>query len=113
MGESIQIRTPDVDWREFPDAPGVRYKILRRNENGGLSLLLKFEPGAHYHAHSHPGGEEYFVLAGELDDLGKTWGSGSYIYHPPGSVHRPRSSAGCEVLVLLPEPVQVLGGEST
>jgi anti-sigma factor ChrR (cupin superfamily) len=89
--------------------PGVSYRTLRKHENGGLTLLLKFEPGARYHTHRHPGGEEYYVLEGELDDLGKTWPRGSYVHHPPGSTHRPSSKAGCVVLVILLQPVELLG----
>jgi len=108
MSESIQIQTEDMPWREFKDAPGVAFKTLRKHENGGLTLLLRFEPGARYHTHRHPGGEEYFVLEGELQDLGKDWPAGSYIWHPPGSTHRPASKTGCTVLVTLPQPVELL-----
>lgn len=110
MSESIQILTHEREWREFPDNPGVSYKTLRKHENGGLTILLKFEPGARYHGHRHPGGEEYYVLEGELDDLGKGWPAGSYIWHPPGSAHRPSSRKGCVVLVMLPQGVELLGG---
>jgi quercetin dioxygenase-like cupin family protein len=109
MPEPILIRTAEREWREFADNPGVSYKTLRKAENGGLTLLLKFEPGARYHTHRHPGGEEYYVLEGALEDLGKSWPAGSYIWHPPGSVHRPASKAGAVVLVILPRPVELLG----
>lgn len=108
MEQPIQILADELEWREFKDAPGVSYKTLRKHSNGGLTILLKFAPGARYHGHRHPGGEEYYVLEGELDDLGKTWPTGSYIYHPPSSAHRPSSKAGCVVLVVLPEAVELL-----
>ena len=109
MSESIQILAHERDWREFEDAHGVAYKTLRKHANGGLTILLKFEPAARYHAHRHPGGEEYYVLEGVLEDLGKSWPTGSYIWHPPGSAHRPSSKDGCVVLVVLPEAVELLG----
>jgi quercetin dioxygenase-like cupin family protein len=109
MPEPIRIQTAEREWREFADNPGVSYKTLRKAESGGLTLLLKFEPGARYHTHRHPGGEEYYVLEGALDDLGKSWPAGSYIWHPPGSAHRPASKAGAVVLVILPQPVELLG----
>lgn len=96
-------------WREFPDAPGVSYKTLRKGDDGSLTLLLRFEPKAGYPAHRHPGGEEYFVLEGELQDLGKTWPAGSYIWHPPGSAHRPASAGGATVLVILPNAIEFVG----
>lgn len=108
MSEAIQIQTAERDWREFPDAPGVSYKTLRKHEGTGLTLLLKFKPGARYHTHRHPAGEEYYVLEGELQDIGQSWPAGSYLWHPPGSVHRPSSEQGCVVLVVLPRGVEVL-----
>ena len=108
MEQPIQILAGELEWREFKDAPGVSYKTLRKHAGGGLTILLKFEPGARYHTHRHPGGEEYFILEGELDDLGKTWPTGSYIYHPPKSTHRPSSKTGCVVLVVLPQAIELL-----
>lgn len=109
MDEAIQIEAGQREWREFKDAPGVSYQTLRKHANGGLTILLKFAPGAKYHGHRHPGGEEYYVLEGALDDLGKSWPAGSYIYHPKASAHRPSSRTGCVVLVVLPEAVELLG----
>jgi anti-sigma factor ChrR (cupin superfamily) len=108
MDAAIQMLTHEREWREFSDTPGVSYKTLRKAEAGGITLLLKFAPGARYHAHRHPGGEEYYVLEGSLNDLGRAWPAGSYIWHPPGSAHRPFSDSGCVVLVVLRQPVELL-----
>ena len=108
MDESIQILANEREWREFVDSPGVSYKTLRKHQQGGLTILLRFTPGARYHAHRHPGGEEYYVLEGELDDMGKSWAPGSYIWHPPGTAHRPGSKSGCVVFVVLPQAVDLL-----
>lgn len=111
MTDAIQMLTAERTWREFPDAPGVSYITLRKHpEHNGLTILLKFAPGAKYHTHRHPGGEEYFVLEGTLNDLGKEWPQGSYLWHPPGSAHRPFSRTGATVLVFLPKAVELLGG---
>ncbi|MCC7508403.1 MAG: cupin domain-containing protein [Planctomycetes bacterium] len=112
MSDAIQIQVDEREWREFSDSPGVFYKTLRKHHGGGLTLLLKFSPGARYHAHRHPAGEEYFVLEGALDDMGKAWPAGSYIWHPPGSVHRPGSKAGCVVLVVLAEAIELTAGQA-
>ncbi|MBP9890933.1 MAG: cupin domain-containing protein [Planctomycetes bacterium] len=108
MNPAIQRLTQEMEWREFADTPGVSYKTLRKGEDGSLTLLLKFAAGAAYHTHRHPAGEEYFVLEGELEDLGKAWPAGSYLWHPPQSAHKPRSSKGAVVLVLLPKAVELL-----
>lgn len=106
---SLQSLATSRVFKPFADAPGVHYATLRKHDNGGLTILLKFEPGAQYHPHRHPGGEEYYVLEGELDDVGKTWPAGSYVWHAPGSIHKPRSKTGCTVLVILPQAVELVG----
>jgi len=108
-GRPRSLQTEGLEWRTFPEAEGVEYKLLRRHpEAGGSTLLLRFAPGADYPAHRHPAGEEYFVLSGSLDDGGTTYRSGDYIYYPPGSVHRPASREGCTLLVVLPARVEPL-----
>ena len=103
----LHIAASAVPWRPFPDAPGVDYKVLRRHATtGGLTLLLRFAPGAAYPAHRHPAGEEYLVLTGSLEDGGRTYRAGDYVYHPPGSAHRPASREGATLLVLLPAGIE-------
>jgi quercetin dioxygenase-like cupin family protein len=108
-GRVLRLQTGVLEWRTFPEAAGVDYKLLRRHpEAGGSTLLLRFAPGADYPTHRHPAGEEYFILSGSLEDGGTTYGAGDYIYYPPGSVHRPSSREGCTLLVVLPARVEPL-----
>ncbi|MCG3134538.1 MAG: hypothetical protein HMLKMBBP_01852 [Planctomycetes bacterium] len=104
------LATDEMDWRPFEDAPGVAFRVLKTHRGSGsgtgVTLMLRFEPGASYPAHRHPAGEEYFVLEGELTDGATRYGPGTYVYHPPGSVHAPRSDAGGTVLVFLPEGIE-------
>ncbi len=101
------VDTDKQDWRPFPEAPGVRYKVLRHHEGRrGITLLLQFDAGAAYPAHRHPEGEEYFVLQGSLEDGGRTYGAHTYVWQPPGSVHRPASPDGCTLLVTLPAHIE-------
>ena len=94
-----------LPWRSSP-YPGVEWKKLFFDAvTGESAVLLKFEPGAHYGTHQHPGGEEYLVLEGSLDEGEVRYGPGSYVRHPAGSVHRPRSEEGCVVFVRLPHPI--------
>ncbi len=97
-------------WKGFPEVPGVEYRVLRKHaEHGGLTLLLRFAKGATYPAHEHPGGEEYYMLDGDLRDGGRTYGRNAYVFHPPGSVHAPSSPGGAEILVLLPQAIRLVG----
>jgi quercetin dioxygenase-like cupin family protein len=101
------LDTSAVEWRDFDDAPGVQYKVLRHHEGRrGITLLLQFAPGAHYPTHRHPEGEEYYVLDGTLQDGGRLYGPHTYVFQPPGSVHRPASPNGCVLLVTLPAHIE-------
>ena len=103
--KSLFVDPAESAWRPTP-YEGVRWKKLRYDRATGQSaVLLRFEPGAQYGAHRHPGGEEYLVLQGDMEDGGKRYGAGSYVYHPPGSVHRPRSPSGGLIFVTLPQPI--------
>jgi len=103
--ESRYVDVEGLPWRSTPHA-GVKWKKLHHDPASGLSaVLLHFEPGARYGRHRHPAGEQYVVLEGSLRDGSGTWGPGTYVNHPPGSVHEPRSEEGCVLFVTLPEPI--------
>jgi anti-sigma factor ChrR (cupin superfamily) len=103
---SLYVETDALEWRETP-YEGVRWKKLAFDKVSGRSaVILRFEPGAAYGTHRHPGGEEYLVLEGSLEDGGRTYGAGTYVYHPPGSAHKPSSVAGCLLFVSLPQPIE-------
>ena len=108
MQASVYARFEDLPWRETPHA-GVQWKKLHFDATSGRSaVLLRFAPGASYGTHRHGGVEQYTVLEGELEDGGERWGPGSYVLHPRGSVHRPSSSTGCTLLVVLDAPIEPL-----
>ena len=103
---SLFVDSGSLPWRETP-YDGVRWKKLAFDPDSGHSaVLLRFEPGAEYGAHAHPEGEEYWVLEGSLEDGGRTYGAGTYVHHPAGSVHRPASREGCLLFVSLPRPIE-------
>jgi len=103
------LDTDAMPWRPFDEAPGVAFKVLKTHKPGtGVTLLLRFDAGAAYPAHRHPEGEQYLVLDGELVDAGRAYGRGTYVWHPPGSVHRPSSKTGATVLVFLPAAVELV-----
>jgi anti-sigma factor ChrR (cupin superfamily) len=105
---SLYVDANALPWRPSPH-PGVEWKKLRFDGRGSV-VLLRFAPGASYGAHRHPEGEEYWVIEGSIIDGGRTHGPGTWIEHPPGSVHRPRSADGCLLLVRLPAPIEPTGG---
>ncbi|MBI3940955.1 MAG: cupin domain-containing protein [Acidobacteria bacterium] len=110
--ESLYVKMESLPWRDSPYS-GVRWKKLYFDPaTGQSSVLLKFDPGARYGTHRHPLGEQYLVLEGSLEEGGRTYGAGTYVYHSPGSVHRPASKEGCLLFVILPRPIEDLDNPS-
>jgi quercetin dioxygenase-like cupin family protein len=105
-------RTAAMDWKPLEEASvsGISIKVLRFDveSNRPPTFLLKFEPGATYPAHDHPGGEEVFVLEGEIS-FGKHYlRAGDYLYTPPNGKHAVWSKEGCVLLLSVPEEVVIL-----
>jgi quercetin dioxygenase-like cupin family protein len=110
------VRSHQLEWRPLdePGVSGVFVKVLRFDDDTrrAPTILLKFEPGASYPAHNHPGGEEIFVLEGDLI-LGKDHlRAGDYLYTPPNAKHAARSETGCVALLNVPEQVEIIKAKS-
>ncbi len=89
---------------------GIFVKPLRRDEKQGRApaILLRFEAGARYPYHNHPGGEELFVLQGSAIIEGATLHAGDYLYTPPGLKHAVTTQTGCVLLLSIPAEVEIL-----
>ncbi len=96
------IETASNEWLPSP-SKGVWRKPLEREaaEHGQVTSIVKYEPDTFFPAHSHPSGEEIFVLSGVFEDENGSYPAGSYLRNPPGSSHTPGSSVCCELLVKL------------
>ena len=94
--------------------PYDRYGVLREDMEylplgdtqdapGGREIfLIRFKPGAASTPHEHTGGEEFYVLEGEITDCdGSVFGVGDYVRYQPGSCHFSVSEKGCTLLVIL------------
>ncbi len=83
--------------------PGVERIPLERErpESGITTSVVRYEGGATFSEHIHPGGEEIFVLEGEFADEFGVYPAGTYIRNPPGSRHSPFSNVGCKLFVKL------------
>ena len=106
------VRSNQIEWKPLaePGVSGVFVKVLRfdRETRRAPTILLKFDAGATYPAHNHPGGEEVYVIEGDLK-LGKDHlHAGDYLYTPPNGKHAARSEQGCIVLVSVSEEVEIL-----
>ncbi|AHF16440.1 cupin domain-containing protein [Niabella soli] len=72
------------------------------------TILLKFESGASYPYHNHPGGEELFVLNGTAVLEKVILNHGDYLYTPPNFKHSVTTEKGCTLLFVIPEEVEIL-----
>jgi quercetin dioxygenase-like cupin family protein len=106
------VRSSQIEWQPLdePGVTGVAVKVLRWDEAAGRAptILLKFEPGSTYPAHSHPGGEEIFVLEGDIRLGGDHLRTGDFLYTAPNHKHGVSSEGGCVVLVNVPVEVEIL-----
>ncbi|WP_404343428.1 cupin domain-containing protein [Pseudoalteromonas mariniglutinosa] len=102
FSQKIAIDTAQQPWLPSP-LQGVERKPLAREqaESGHATSIVKYQAGAHFSEHSHPLGEEIFVLEGIFSDENGDYPAGTYIRNPPGSKHTPFSKHGCTLFVKL------------
>lgn len=96
----------NVRWKDF--GTGVRLGKLKREDATSLVLydadsevtVDAFMP------HSHPGGECYVVLEGEVWDEDGTYPAGSIVWMDRETTHTPKTRGKTLILVLWPEGVK-------
>ena len=100
-----RLDTADTTWQ--PVCEGVTLAPLRMQDGKG-TFLMKFKAGSRCPHHSHPGGEEIYVVEGRgrLNDLPVA--AGNFIYTTPGDSHVLYADTDVTIHVVLPEPVVVL-----
>ena len=91
-----------VSWVPSPIA-GIERRMLDRigGEIARATSIVRYAPNSHFSAHTHGGGEEFFVLDGVFSDEHGDFPAGSYIRNPPSSRHTPGSAKGCTIFVKL------------
>jgi len=107
-------RSGQMNWEPLLEAgvktQGIFVKVLRFDEATKRApvILLKFEPGAVYPYHNHPGGEEAFVLEGEVRFGKEDLVQGDYLYTAPNEKHVVVSKSGCVLLLSIPEEIEII-----
>jgi quercetin dioxygenase-like cupin family protein len=96
--------TKEAAWR--PVREGVTLTPLKM-EAGAGTFLMRYEPGSRSPAHTHPDGEEIYVVSGRgrLNELPIQ--AGDFIYTPPGEAHVLYAETEVVIHVVLPGPVVV------
>jgi quercetin dioxygenase-like cupin family protein len=87
---------------------GIKVCMLRENETGGATILLKVAAGAAYPMHSHPGGEEAYVLSGRAVIGGATLEAGDYLWTPPNGVHELRAEEETLLFINAPSGIEMV-----
>jgi anti-sigma factor ChrR (cupin superfamily) len=96
------VHAGKLAWARSP-MPGVERRMLDRvgEEVARATSIVRYAPESAFSSHTHPGGEEFFVLDGVFQDERGDYPAGSYVRNPPASRHTPRSQAGCTIFVKL------------
>ena len=107
---STVVRSDEAAWRPLP-APGVSMKVLREDKDTGeWTAVFRFVAGARFPARDHPGGEQVFVLEGDLQVGRHRLKAGDYLYTPPDGKHAVSTEGGCLLLATGLRPVEILKG---
>lgn len=102
FSKKVVININEQEWINSP-AGGVNRIPLEREEAefGHTTSIVEYKAGAFFDKHSHPMGEEIFVLEGIFSDENGDYKAGTYIRNPKGSSHTPFSKEGCRIFVKL------------
>lgn len=92
-----------MDWSPSPSGTVWRKRVhlVGPPESGQVTSVVRYEPGATFPSHDHPGGEEILVLEGVFSDEHGDWPAGTYLLNPEGFRHEPFSREGCLLFVKL------------
>jgi anti-sigma factor ChrR (cupin superfamily) len=89
--ETVRIDTRSAAWRPGL-VPGLAVLPLH-SADGIDTALVRWAPGTRFNAHSHPGGEEIFVLEGVFHDESGAYPAHSWLRSPRWSRHQPFTGA--------------------
>ena len=103
FGLRVVVYHDHYQWVASP-MPGVQRMMLDRigDEIARATTIVRYAPNSEFSAHTHGGGEEYFVLDGVFSDENGDYHAGTYVRNPIGSSHSPRiGSQGATIFVKL------------
>ena len=85
--------------REWRTGINIQMEVAPLDSGRHRISLVSWQPGAHTRLHTHPGGEEMFVLSGEISDGDERYPSGTWLRFHPGSTHAPFASVPTTILL--------------
>ncbi len=69
--------------------------------SGRTTSIIEYTAGVNFQNHTHPLGEEIFVLEGTFSDENGDYPAGTYIRNPAGTSHTSFSKKGCMLFIKL------------
>jgi anti-sigma factor ChrR (cupin superfamily) len=99
---TYSLRANEGIWKPGP-VPGTRVKLLSIDRpRNSVTILMRVDPGAKYPPHHHSGGEDCYVISGEITVAGQRLRAGDFHRAEPDSDHGVLSSeTGAEVLLVV------------
>ena len=94
------VATHDAAWTALE--PGVDYVLLKADADG-ITTLTRFAAGTIGGWHTHPGGEELFVISGQAKIGGRILSAGDYVETQPNERHRVEALVDTLLFVRLPQ----------
>lgn len=89
--EAVRLDTRSAAWRPGR-VPGLA--VLPLHSHDGIdTALVRWAPDTRFPAHTHPGGEEIFVLEGVFRDEAGDYPAGTWLRSPRWSRHAPHTGA--------------------
>lgn len=95
----IAIDTNRTEWQGGRFEGIETLPLFQEDGDPVFIRLARYAPGARFIAHDHPGGEELFILSGEMKDENGSYPAGTWVRYPPGSRHTPWSETGATLYV--------------
>jgi anti-sigma factor ChrR (cupin superfamily) len=100
--KAVSLLPNKYQWIDSPAEDVSRMPLEKQaEESGHTTSLVRFAPGSSFPPHTHPLGEEIYVLDGVFSDEHGDYPAGTYLRNPPNSRHSPFTREGCTLFVKL------------
>ena len=95
----IKLDTTQANWRQGMVEGLTVLPLYAQAHYTENMALVRWQPETYFARHTHPGGEEIFVIEGTFEDEHGVYPQGSWIRSPHMSIHTPFSRQGCLIYV--------------
>ena len=97
--KQLAVNTHTMEWRQGMVEGLTVLPLYSQPDYPENMALVRWQADTYFPEHTHPGGEEIFVLEGTFEDDYGEYPTGSWIRSPHLSKHKPYSKEGCLIYV--------------